>query len=134
MSKIIEIEYALKRINGDNFQEFCNHYLFYKLNPNSIDPIGSVIGKEKSRKGMPDSYFTTKDGELIFAEYTRTGKIPDIVFKVDESGESTETRDVNQELVDEVAWKLMKSGKDVTLKMAEYYMRIRGIKPEDLMR
>ncbi|MCD4677196.1 MAG: hypothetical protein K8S18_14555 [Desulfobacula sp.] len=75
MSKIIEIEDALKRINGDNFQEFCNHYLFYKLNPNSIDPIGSVIGKEKSRKGIPDSYFTTKDGELIFAEYTTKEKL-----------------------------------------------------------
>lgn len=75
MSKIIEIEDSLKRINGDNFQEFCNHYLFYKLNPNSINPIGSVIGKEKSRKGIPDSYFTTKDGELIFAEYTTKEKL-----------------------------------------------------------
>nr|WP_319571721.1 hypothetical protein [uncultured Draconibacterium sp.] len=75
MSKIVEIEDALKRINGDNFQEFCNHYLFYKLNPNSIDPIGSVIGKEKSRKGIPDSYLTTKGGELIFAEYTTKEKL-----------------------------------------------------------
>nr|WP_321229666.1 hypothetical protein [uncultured Psychroserpens sp.] len=75
MSKIIEIEDALKRIGGGNFQEFCNHYLFYKLNPNSIDPIGSVIGKEKSRKGIPDSYFTTNDGELIFAEYTTREKL-----------------------------------------------------------
>jgi len=75
MSKIIEIESALNRVNGDNFQEFCNHYLFYILNPNSIDPIGSVIGKEKSRKGIPDSYFTTKEGELIFAEYTTKEKV-----------------------------------------------------------
>jgi hypothetical protein len=75
MSKIIEIENALSRINGDNFQEFCNHYLYYLLNPNTIDPIGSVIGKEKSRKGIPDSYFTTKNGELIFAEYTTQEKI-----------------------------------------------------------
>jgi len=74
MSKIIEIENALSKINGDIFQEFCNHYLFYILNPNSIEPIGSVIGKEKSRKGIPDSYFTTKEGELIFAEYTTKEK------------------------------------------------------------
>jgi len=44
--------------------------LYLKLNPNTITPIGSVIGKEKSRKGIPDSYFTSADNELIFAEYT----------------------------------------------------------------
>lgn len=75
MSKIIEIEDALNRINGDVFQEFCNHFLFYKLNPNSIDPIGSVIGKEKSRKGIPDSYFTTEGGQLVFAAYTTKEKL-----------------------------------------------------------
>lgn len=66
----VKIENALNRINGDIFQEFCNHFLYLKLNPNSITPIGSVIGKEKSRKGVPDSYFTSADNELIFAEYT----------------------------------------------------------------
>ena len=66
----VQIENALDRINGDIFQEFCNHYLYLKLNPNTITPIGSVIGKEKSRKGIPDSYFTSVDNELIFAEYT----------------------------------------------------------------
>lgn len=66
----IKIENALSRINGDIFQEFCNHFLYLKLNPNSITPIGSVIGKEKSRKGIPDSYFTSADNKLIFAEYT----------------------------------------------------------------
>ncbi len=70
MIKIIEIENALTRINGDIFQEFCNHFLYLKLNPNTITPIGSVIGKEKSRKGIPDSYFTNAVNELIFAEYT----------------------------------------------------------------
>ncbi len=70
MSKIIEIEDALNRINGDIFQEFCNHFLFYKLNPNSIEPIGSVIGKEKSRKGIPDSFITSGSGQLVFAAYT----------------------------------------------------------------
>lgn len=70
MLKVIEIEHALNRINGDIFQEFCNHFLYLKLNPNTITPIGSVIGKEKSRKGIPDSYFTSPDNQLIFAEYT----------------------------------------------------------------
>ena len=66
----VQIENALDRINGDIFQEFCNHFLYLKLNPNTITPIGSVIGKEKSRKGIPDSYFNSADNELIFAEYT----------------------------------------------------------------
>ncbi|MTK53883.1 hypothetical protein [Paludibacter sp.] len=69
MIKVVEIENALAQINGDIFQEFCNHFLYLKLNPNTITPIGSVIGKEKSRKGIPDSYFTVNK-ELIFAEYT----------------------------------------------------------------
>lgn len=73
----VEIENALNRINGDIFQEFCNHFLHIELNPNTTMPIGSVIGKEKSRKGIPDSYFTNSENELIFAEYTsreRLGK------------------------------------------------------------
>lgn len=70
MIEVIEIENALDRINGDIFQEFCNHFLYLKLNPNTITPIGSVIGKEKSRKGIPDSYLTTIENELVFAEFT----------------------------------------------------------------
>lgn len=70
MIEVVTIENALERINGDIFQELCNHYLYLKLNPNSITPIGSVIGKEKSKKGIPDCYFTSADNELIFAEYT----------------------------------------------------------------
>ncbi|MCB0748586.1 MAG: ATP-binding protein, partial [Ignavibacteriae bacterium] len=70
MIDLVQIENALNRINGDIFQEFCNHFLYLKLNPNTITPIGSVLGKEKSRKGIPDSYFTSADNELIFAEYT----------------------------------------------------------------
>lgn len=70
MIDVVQIENTLDRINGDIFQEFCNHFLYLKLNPNTITPIGSVIGKEKSRKGIPDSYFTNADNQLIFAEYT----------------------------------------------------------------
>ncbi|MCR9251711.1 MAG: ATP-binding protein [bacterium] len=69
MIQVIQIEGELLRVNGDIFQELCNHLLYLKLNPNSITPYGSVIGKEKSRKGIPDSYFTCND-ELIFAEFT----------------------------------------------------------------
>jgi|GEM_PF-1132220 len=70
MIDVVQIENALDRINDSIFQEFCNHFLYLKLNPNTITPIGSVIGKEKSRKGIPDSYFTSANNELIFAEYT----------------------------------------------------------------
>lgn len=75
MNKIIEIEKALEGINDAIFQEFCNHYLYLKLKPNITMPIGSVMGKEKVRKGTPDSYFTTNSGELVFAEYTTKEKL-----------------------------------------------------------
>ena len=56
MAIISRIENALLQIDGALFQELCNRYLYYIYNPNSINPVGSVIGKEKTRKGTPYFY------------------------------------------------------------------------------
>ena len=64
MAIISRIENALLQIDGALFQELCNRYLYYIYNPNSINPVGSVIGKEKTRKGTPDTFFVNPEGKF----------------------------------------------------------------------
>ena len=69
MSKINQIQNALKGMDGGAFQKLADTYIFKKGYQN-INPIGSVIGANKVRKGTPDSYFRQENGKLVFAEYT----------------------------------------------------------------
>ena len=68
---------------------------------------------------------------LIWAEYKNTGKIPNIVFKKDRANEDDD-KDINNNLVDEVALCLMGQHKPITSQMVDYYLTTRKIKPEDL--
>lgn len=77
MVKISRIENSLLSINDAAFQELCNKFLKYKYDYKSIIQTGSVIGKEKTRKGTPDTIFIDKDNNFVFVEYTtqkRVGK------------------------------------------------------------
>ena len=69
MSKINQIENALREIEGGEFQKLADSYI-HKKGYNNINPIGSVIGANKVRKGTPDTYVRQKNGKFIFAEYT----------------------------------------------------------------
>jgi len=102
------------------------------------DQIYKAMRENPGMKNIPIVPFTahrdtksagTLPTNLIWAEYTKSGKIPDIVFKSDNSGE---VKDVNRELIDEVAAKLMDSNKEITKEMAEYYLKTRGINPKDI--
>lgn len=73
----------------------------------------------------------TLPSNLIWAEYTKSGKIPNIVFKTDDENAK---RDVNQRLVDEVAYRLNESGKPITKEMAAYYLKTRGVAPGDIFK
>ncbi len=71
MSKINQIEDALKQIDQATFQKLMDAYLVkrgYKI----IIPIGSVDGINKTKKGIPDSRFEGKESKdkYIFAQYT----------------------------------------------------------------
>lgn len=70
MSIINKIEVALQQINDAIFQELCNQYLVRLYNLHSLTPTGSVIGKEKTRKGTPDTFFVDDQGGYVFVEYT----------------------------------------------------------------
>jgi len=69
MSKIDQIESALIQINPAKFQKLCDAYL-YQLGYNHPISTGSVTGKEKVRKGPPDSYIVLTNSNYIFIEYT----------------------------------------------------------------
>ncbi|MFP5081275.1 ATP-binding protein, partial [Pedobacter sp. JCM 36344] len=73
MNFIKQIENALKAINDARFQDLINHLLHAKGN-DFIGAPGSVVGKEKTSKGAPDSFFMS-DEKYVFVEYTTIEKI-----------------------------------------------------------
>jgi hypothetical protein len=68
MSKIEQIEAELKSIDQAKFQKLCDHYFYYR--GFDVKSFGSVIGKNKTRKGTPDSYILLPNGNYIFIEYS----------------------------------------------------------------
>ncbi|EKR74717.1 hypothetical protein LEP1GSC041_0060 [Leptospira noguchii str. 2006001870] len=71
MSRIQSIETNLTSINDAAFQELCDKLIYSKYkNPSAFARIGSVIGKQKTKKGTPDSFLLMPDGEYIFTETT----------------------------------------------------------------
>lgn len=71
MSRFQAIENALKAINGTVFQELCDSYLKLR-NPNylAFSRTGSQVGKQKTTKGTPDSFFLLPNGKYLFIEIT----------------------------------------------------------------
>ena len=73
MAKINQIQNALKELDGGAFQKLADSYLLRKGYP-KINPLGSVAGSNKVRKGTPDTLIPTDDGKYVFAEYTTISK------------------------------------------------------------
>ncbi len=73
MAKINQIQNALKELDGGAFQKLADSYLLRKGYP-QINPIGSVDGSNKVRKGTPDTLIPTGDGKYVFGEYTTISK------------------------------------------------------------
>lgn len=69
MSKLNQIQDKLKAIGVGEFQKLCDSYL-YRKGYSNIEPFGSMIGKDKTVKGTPDSYIRLSNGNYIFIEYT----------------------------------------------------------------
>ena len=73
MAKINQIQKALQELDGGAFQKLADSYLLRKGYP-QINPLGSVAGSNKVRKGTPDTLIPTDDGKYVFAEYTTISK------------------------------------------------------------
>lgn len=70
MSKLNQIQNELKAIDSAKFQKLGDSYLAKKYSYSEIIPVGSVIGKDKTRTGTPDSLFRLEKGKFVFVEYT----------------------------------------------------------------
>ena len=47
----------IQKMNDDSFHRLCDHFLFYEEGSDydAINPIGQVAGKQRTRKGTPDT-------------------------------------------------------------------------------
>ena len=71
MSRFQSIEDELRSINGTVFQELCDSYLKRRNeNYRAFSRTGSQVGKQKTTKGTPDSFFLLSNGNYLFVETT----------------------------------------------------------------
>jgi len=71
MSRFQAIENRLSSINGAVFQELCDSYLQLKnRNYLAFSRTGSQVGKQKTTKGTPDSFFLLSNGNYLYVEIT----------------------------------------------------------------
>ncbi len=71
MSRLQAIENALIAINETVFQELCDSFLILRNeNYKAFLRSGSQVGKQKTTKGTPDSFFLLPDGKYVFIEYS----------------------------------------------------------------
>lgn len=71
MSKLNQIQNALKELDGAKFQKLADSYL-KKKGYEHLNPLGSVLGADKVRVGTPDTLISLPNGKYVFAEHTTT--------------------------------------------------------------
>ncbi len=67
------IENKLQEINDAKFQELCDRLLQPELIKEGYylgSKLGSVLGREKTRKGTPDTFYSSDNGHYLFVEYS----------------------------------------------------------------
>lgn len=69
MSKLNQIQNKLLELDGGTFQKLADSYL-RKKGYEQVNPLGSVLGTNKVRKGTPDTLIPLPSGKFVFAEYT----------------------------------------------------------------
>src|SRR4051812_25182261 len=75
MNVIKQIEGSLKAINQAKFQDLINH-LIHDQGHKFIGAPGSVVAKEKTSKGAPDSFFESGN-KFVFVECTTQERLGD---------------------------------------------------------
>lgn len=112
---IVILDLELPGMNGDQI------YKKMKEDP-ALEPIPIVpytAHHNKSDEPLTNSF--------VLTAYSKTRVIPEIVYKTSDTGEPI---DLNKALIDEVAYALVNSGREVTSQMAKWYMETRRMKPE----
>ena len=69
MVKITKIQQAILRLNGGQFQEIMDQYLYKKYKFSNITCLGTKAGTSKTTKGTPDTYVELENGKYILIMY-----------------------------------------------------------------
>ncbi|HEX8721849.1 MAG TPA: hypothetical protein VF736_14535 [Pyrinomonadaceae bacterium] len=69
MSKLTQIESALRAVDPAGFQRLADSYL-HRRGYEAINPLGLVTGAEKVAQGTPDTLISRPDGTYDFAEHS----------------------------------------------------------------
>ncbi|RYE37929.1 MAG: hypothetical protein EOP48_27900, partial [Sphingobacteriales bacterium] len=73
MSKLARIEQELVTLSPANFQKLGDAYL-HRLHGWRIQSQGTMIGADKDRIGVPDSWCQLPDGRVVLLAYTTADK------------------------------------------------------------
>lgn len=103
MGRLQSIENALTEINESVFQELCDSFLMLKYsNYQTFSRAGSQAGKQKTRKGTPDSFFLLPSGKYVFIEHSTNvssgvGKLEEDILKcIDEEKTGISVEDIEE--------------------------------------
>lgn len=69
MVKIKKIQQAILGLNGGEYQEIMNYYLYKKFKYSNITCLGSEVGTSKTTIGVPDTYVEMENGKYILIMY-----------------------------------------------------------------
>jgi hypothetical protein len=92
MSKVNQIQQALRELSGGEFQKLADAYLVEK-GFGRVNSIGSVIAENKVKTGTPDTLVVTTEGDYIFAEHTtqKSGLVGKLKVDLDKCFDVTKT-------------------------------------------
>ncbi len=105
MSKVNQIEIAIRELEGGKFQKLCDSFITAKENV-EITSTGSHVGTDKTIKGTPDSYFINENGQFVFIEYTTTqkkGLLNKILDDIDKCFDISKTK-IPKEKIDKIIY------------------------------
>lgn len=76
MSKINQIQNAIRELSGGAYQKLMDAYLCKRFGFKNITPLGSHTGTDKTTKGTPDSYIYTDSKKFILIAYGTVSAVP----------------------------------------------------------
>lgn len=70
MGKLNQIQNAIRQLEGGKFQKLADQYVYLRFGYRNINPLGSVIGSNKTKTGTPDTFARLDNDKVVFTEYT----------------------------------------------------------------
>ena len=102
MSKINQVQCAIRELGGGAYQKLMDAYLYKRFKFKNIMPLGSHTGTDKTTKGTPDSYVLSDTGKFILIAYGTVSEEPytkiekDVLSCLDEAKTGINVEDIEQ--------------------------------------